>query len=65
MACAFHSPLIAARATGSPPSSPPSAFAAPHARVFSNVTANLYPSDPDVIAGLLAEHLVSPVRFLR
>jgi NAD(P)-dependent dehydrogenase (short-subunit alcohol dehydrogenase family)/acyl carrier protein len=38
-------------------------FGAPRLKVFSNATAAPYPHDPKAIATLLAEHLVSPVRF--
>jgi acyl transferase domain-containing protein/NAD(P)H-dependent flavin oxidoreductase YrpB (nitropropane dioxygenase family)/NAD(P)-dependent dehydrogenase (short-subunit alcohol dehydrogenase family) len=59
----FHSPLVA-------PAREPLAralaefrFTAPHCPVFSNTTAAAYPRDPSAISALLAEHLVSPVRF--
>ncbi|HEY2155061.1 MAG TPA: acyltransferase domain-containing protein, partial [Isosphaeraceae bacterium] len=63
VSCAFHSPIVApaqarlsehlARVRFRPPALP----------VYSNTTAGPYPDDPDEIAGRLAEHLVSPVRF--
>ncbi|WP_299566807.1 type I polyketide synthase, partial [Enterovirga sp.] len=59
----FHSALVAgaqgplSRALDDIP------FAAPRRPVFSNTTAAPYPDDPTAIADLLAEHLVSPVRF--
>ena len=39
-------------------------FAAPRIPVFANTTAAAYPDDPAELAGLLAEHLVRPVRFV-
>ena len=38
-------------------------FGVPQLAVFSNASAAPYPDDPQAIAALLAEHLVSPVRF--
>ncbi|TMF05935.1 MAG: SDR family NAD(P)-dependent oxidoreductase [Chloroflexi bacterium] len=59
----FHSPQVA-------PARDPLArvlaevrFSAPRCPVFSNTTAAPYPHEPSAIAALLAEHLVSPVRF--
>jgi acyl transferase domain-containing protein/NAD(P)H-dependent flavin oxidoreductase YrpB (nitropropane dioxygenase family)/acyl carrier protein len=63
VACAFHSPVVAAardrfaRALDSRPVS------APRIPVWSNRTAAPYPSDPDLIRRELAEHIVSPVLF--
>ena len=64
VACAFHSPVVggardrfAARlvdATVHPPRIP----------VWSNTTAAPYPADADAIRARLAEHIVSPVRFV-
>jgi acyl transferase domain-containing protein/NAD(P)H-dependent flavin oxidoreductase YrpB (nitropropane dioxygenase family)/NAD(P)-dependent dehydrogenase (short-subunit alcohol dehydrogenase family) len=64
VACAFHSPLVApaqqrfAAVLRSTPLKPPSR------PVFSNTTAAQYPSNPDEIVSLLAEHLVRPVDFV-
>jgi acyl transferase domain-containing protein len=38
-------------------------FTAPQLEVFSNTTAAPYPRDPQAIAALLGEHLVTPVAF--
>jgi acyl transferase domain-containing protein/NAD(P)H-dependent flavin oxidoreductase YrpB (nitropropane dioxygenase family)/NAD(P)-dependent dehydrogenase (short-subunit alcohol dehydrogenase family)/acyl carrier protein len=63
VACAFHSPLVAA-------ASEPFArilrqydFKAPQNPVYANTTATPYPSDPTGTVELLSRHLGSPVRF--
>src|SRR5581483_10742427 len=38
-------------------------FSKPGAQVFSNTLGAIYPEDPARIAGILSDHLVSPVRF--
>ena len=64
VACAFHSPLMQgardrlAEALASIP------FGAPRIPVFSNALAAPYPAEAAAIAATLAEHLVSPVRFI-
>jgi acyl transferase domain-containing protein/NAD(P)H-dependent flavin oxidoreductase YrpB (nitropropane dioxygenase family)/NAD(P)-dependent dehydrogenase (short-subunit alcohol dehydrogenase family)/acyl carrier protein len=63
VACAFHSPLVAAagepfgRVLGS------YSFKTPQAPVFANTTAAPYPAEPAAIVDLLRQHLASPVRF--
>ncbi|MCB9727187.1 MAG: SDR family NAD(P)-dependent oxidoreductase [Deltaproteobacteria bacterium] len=63
VACAFHSSVIAgarelfARAVSG------AAIGAPTATVYSNTTAEPYPTAPDAIRARLAEHVVEPVRF--
>jgi len=61
--CAFHTPLIASAHRRLAEALAATQFAAPRLRVFSNTNAAGYADDPDKIAGLLAEHLISPVRF--
>ncbi len=63
VACAFHSPLVAAagepfgRALGS------YSFKTPQKPVYANTTATPYPAEPGAIVDLLRQHLASPVRF--
>ncbi|MFC6015938.1 SDR family oxidoreductase [Plantactinospora solaniradicis] len=63
VACAFHSPLVAAgvdrfaRVLASQPVTPPSI------PVWSNRTAGAYPTDPDEIRHELATQIGAPVRF--
>lgn len=63
VACAFHSPLVAAarepfaRALAACP------FSTPRQPVYANATATPYPNDPALLTATLAEHLTSPVRF--
>lgn len=65
VACAFHSPLVApaqrrlADLLGQTP------FERPRIPVFSNTTAEAYPEDARAIAGLLGEHMIRPVEFVR
>jgi acyl transferase domain-containing protein/NAD(P)H-dependent flavin oxidoreductase YrpB (nitropropane dioxygenase family)/NAD(P)-dependent dehydrogenase (short-subunit alcohol dehydrogenase family) len=63
VACAFHSPLVAAaqgpfgRVLASCP------FTVPQRPVYANSTAEPYPNDPAALVELLSRHLTSPVRF--
>jgi malonyl CoA-acyl carrier protein transacylase/NAD(P)-dependent dehydrogenase (short-subunit alcohol dehydrogenase family) len=62
VACAFHSPLVAAsepfgRALAS------CNFKAPQYPVYANTTATLYPQEVPALVDLLRRHLASPVRF--
>lgn len=59
----FHSPLVAGAQEPLARALAGVRFAKPRIPVFSNTTAAPYPDDPSRIAGLLAEHLVAPVRF--
>jgi acyl transferase domain-containing protein/NAD(P)H-dependent flavin oxidoreductase YrpB (nitropropane dioxygenase family)/NAD(P)-dependent dehydrogenase (short-subunit alcohol dehydrogenase family)/acyl carrier protein len=63
VACAFHTPIIAAAQRRLAGALSATEFAAPRLPVFSNTTAADYADDPDQIADLLAEHLIRPVRF--
>jgi acyl transferase domain-containing protein/NAD(P)H-dependent flavin oxidoreductase YrpB (nitropropane dioxygenase family)/NAD(P)-dependent dehydrogenase (short-subunit alcohol dehydrogenase family)/acyl carrier protein len=63
VACAFHSPLVAAaeepfaRALGC------YRFKSPQTPVYANTTAAPYPAEPAALVDLLRRHLASPVRF--
>jgi acyl transferase domain-containing protein/NAD(P)-dependent dehydrogenase (short-subunit alcohol dehydrogenase family)/NAD(P)H-dependent flavin oxidoreductase YrpB (nitropropane dioxygenase family) len=63
VACAFHSAVIAPARDRLAAALSNVAFRAPQLQVFSNATAAPYPKEPEAIAALLAEHLVSPVQF--
>jgi acyl transferase domain-containing protein/NAD(P)H-dependent flavin oxidoreductase YrpB (nitropropane dioxygenase family)/NAD(P)-dependent dehydrogenase (short-subunit alcohol dehydrogenase family) len=63
VACGFHSPLVNAARAPLARALAACRFRAPRVPVFSNTTAAPHPADPAAIAGLLAEHLTSPVRF--
>jgi len=64
VACAFHSPLVAAAKERLKAYLDRVRFEAPRYRVFTNTTGNEYPTEPDAVRALLGEHLVSPVRFV-
>ncbi len=63
VACAFHSPIVAPAQERLGEALTRAPLTAPRVEVFSNTTAAPYPRAPEAIAGLLAEHLVQPVRF--
>lgn len=63
VACAFHSPLIAASESAFRTTLQDVPFDTPGIPVWSNTTAKPYPQAPDEIKNRLAEHLVKPVRF--
>jgi len=63
VACAFHSPLVAQARDAFAARLTTIELAQPRLQVFSNTSAAPYPRDPQMIAALLADHLVKPVRF--
>lgn len=63
VACGFHSPLVAAARPRLVELATRLIDRAPEKTVYTNVTGSTYPDDPGAIAGLLGDHLVSPVRF--
>ena len=63
VACAFHSPVVAAAADSLAHQLGDTAVAAPTLPVFSNLTAEPYPDDPAEVRRLLAGQVVSEVRF--
>jgi acyl transferase domain-containing protein/NAD(P)H-dependent flavin oxidoreductase YrpB (nitropropane dioxygenase family)/NADP-dependent 3-hydroxy acid dehydrogenase YdfG len=63
VACGFHSPLVAPARTALAEALASCRFAQPRRPVYSNSTAAPYAGDPAAIAGLLVDHLISPVRF--
>ncbi len=63
VACAFHSPLVAAAGEPFGRALSSYAFKSPQAAVYANTTAEPYPTEPGAILDLLRQHLASPVRF--
>ena len=63
VACAFHSPLVAAAAEPFAEFLATMSFCAAARPVFSNTTGRAHADDPAQVAQVLATHLQSPVRF--
>jgi acyl transferase domain-containing protein/NAD(P)H-dependent flavin oxidoreductase YrpB (nitropropane dioxygenase family)/NAD(P)-dependent dehydrogenase (short-subunit alcohol dehydrogenase family)/acyl carrier protein len=63
VACAFHSPVIAKSQIDFKEKLKGYCFDKQQIPVWSNTTANVYPSDKEEIKERLSEHLVKPVRF--
>ncbi|MDQ4072516.1 MAG: acyltransferase domain-containing protein, partial [Actinomycetota bacterium] len=63
VACAFHSPVVSGARDRLAGVLSKLDLGRPDLPVFSNTTAAPYPAEPGDIEALLAEHLVSPVRF--
>ena len=63
VARAFHTPIVAEAQHRLTQVLATVALKAPQFQVFSNAMAAPYTNDPDEIGDLLAEHLISPVRF--
>jgi acyl transferase domain-containing protein/NAD(P)H-dependent flavin oxidoreductase YrpB (nitropropane dioxygenase family)/NAD(P)-dependent dehydrogenase (short-subunit alcohol dehydrogenase family) len=64
VACAFHSPLVAAATSAFATELDHRHVESPHLPVWSNTTAAPYPTDPAAIRATLATHLAKPVRFV-
>jgi acyl transferase domain-containing protein/NAD(P)H-dependent flavin oxidoreductase YrpB (nitropropane dioxygenase family) len=63
VACAFHSPLVAAAQRRLAESLAETKLSVPRIPVFSNTTAARYSDDPTAIVATLTGHLVAPVAF--
>lgn len=63
VACAFHSPLLDGADKSFARTLSKTRVGSPKMPVWSNTTAEIYPSDPEAVRERLAKHLVSPVRF--
>jgi 3-oxoacyl-(acyl-carrier-protein) synthase/malonyl CoA-acyl carrier protein transacylase/NAD(P)-dependent dehydrogenase (short-subunit alcohol dehydrogenase family) len=63
VACAFHSPVVAAAARSFGEHLAARTVAVPRFPVWSNSTARPYPSDPAAIRAQLADQIARPVRF--
>ncbi len=64
VACAFHSPVVAAASSTFAEALGALTMHAPDVPVWSNTTAEVHPSDPDGIRALLARQVAEPVRFV-
>lgn len=65
VACAFHSPLVAAAQPRLAAFLSKAPLKEPVLQVYSNTTAAPYPQAPQEIADRLVDHLVKPVEFSR
>ena len=63
VACAFHSPVVAAAAGAFEERLGRRVIGAPGIPVWSNTTAEPYPSDPGAVRHCLAQQVARPVRF--
>jgi acyl transferase domain-containing protein/NAD(P)-dependent dehydrogenase (short-subunit alcohol dehydrogenase family) len=63
VACAFHSPLVAAASEPLAEALKECRIRTPRRTVYANTTAAPYPAGLEAIAGLLVDHLTSTVRF--
>ena len=63
VACAFHSPLVAAASEPFGKALENYSFKSPQYPVYANTTATPYPAEPASVVNLLRQHLASPVRF--
>jgi acyl transferase domain-containing protein/NAD(P)H-dependent flavin oxidoreductase YrpB (nitropropane dioxygenase family)/NAD(P)-dependent dehydrogenase (short-subunit alcohol dehydrogenase family) len=63
VACAFHSPLVAAAREPLAQALSECRFRVPRRTVFANATAAPYPTSPETIPQVLLDHLTSTVRF--
>jgi acyl transferase domain-containing protein/NAD(P)H-dependent flavin oxidoreductase YrpB (nitropropane dioxygenase family)/NAD(P)-dependent dehydrogenase (short-subunit alcohol dehydrogenase family) len=63
VACAFHSPLVAAAREPLARALAECRVRPPRRAVYANATAAPYPADPEAVARALVDHLTSPVRF--
>jgi acyl transferase domain-containing protein/NAD(P)H-dependent flavin oxidoreductase YrpB (nitropropane dioxygenase family)/NAD(P)-dependent dehydrogenase (short-subunit alcohol dehydrogenase family)/acyl carrier protein len=64
VACAFHSPVVAAATWTFAAELDRHAVGSPRLPVWSNTTAAPYPSEPAAIRAALAAHVAEPVRFV-
>lgn len=63
VACAFHSPLVAAASEPFARALRQYEFRTPQSPVYANTTATTYPNDPAKLVEVLSRHLASPVYF--
>jgi acyl transferase domain-containing protein/NAD(P)H-dependent flavin oxidoreductase YrpB (nitropropane dioxygenase family)/NAD(P)-dependent dehydrogenase (short-subunit alcohol dehydrogenase family) len=64
VACAFHSPMVAAATPVFAAELARRAVGSPRLSVWSNTTAAPYPTEPAAIRATLAAHIAEPVRFV-
>ncbi len=65
VACAFHSPLVAAAQQQLAEVLAQATIVPPRVPVYSNTTGQAHAGDPRAIVTLLAEHLIRPVEFVK
>ena len=65
VSAAFHSPFIRHASEPFAQAIDAVTFHPPTVDVFSNITGEKYPSDPEAIKSILKEHLLKPVHFER
>ncbi|MDR3218450.1 MAG: acyltransferase domain-containing protein [Dysgonamonadaceae bacterium] len=63
VSCAFHSPLVAESETLFSKNLKDIPFKVPQIPVWSNMTSDIYPAEPEKIKEYMAKHLVLPVFF--
>ena len=63
VACAFHSPVVAAASEGFADALAQRQISVPQLPVWSNRTAAPYPADPELIRAEMAAQISAPVRF--
>jgi acyl transferase domain-containing protein/NAD(P)H-dependent flavin oxidoreductase YrpB (nitropropane dioxygenase family) len=63
VACAFHSPVVAAAKEALARTLGELVVDPPRIPVYSNVTTQPYPDDPEAVRGLVADQVAQPVRF--
>ncbi|HTQ00096.1 MAG TPA: SDR family NAD(P)-dependent oxidoreductase [Casimicrobiaceae bacterium] len=63
VACAFHSPLVQGACDAFAADLARIDIVAPAQEVYSNTTAERYPTSPEAIRARLADHIGKPVRF--
>ena len=65
VACAFHSPIVAAGSESFGRALADIDVRAPELDVYANATADRYPHDPEAVRDLLAGQIALPVRFAK
>ncbi|MBD3181837.1 SDR family NAD(P)-dependent oxidoreductase [Candidatus Poribacteria bacterium] len=65
VACAFHSPIVDKARVPLKEFLNKVELSAPEKKVFSNVTAKLYPKKTEAVANTLVKHLISSVEFVQ
>ncbi|WP_327738656.1 SDR family NAD(P)-dependent oxidoreductase [Streptomyces nojiriensis] len=64
VACAFHSPVVAGAAASLTTELAATRMSAPHTPIWSNTTADRYPTTPEDVRSLAARQVAEPVRFV-
>ncbi|MFB7253450.1 SDR family NAD(P)-dependent oxidoreductase [Streptomyces nojiriensis] len=64
VACAFHSPVVAEAAGSLAAELATTPIWTPHTQIWSNTTADRYPTTPEDIRSLAARQVAEPVRFV-